>query len=282
MAATATPTELTVTDPDGVEIVAFCWPPATAPRAAVHVMHGLAEHALRYARLAARLNAAGYVVYADDHRGHGQTGLRADALGDLGPRGMAGVIDAVHAVTLRIAAVHPGLPVFALGHSWGSFILYPYVQQYGAELAGALFTGTTRAVPGRERCGSVNEKFEPARTPYDWLSRDEAEVDAYIADPLCGFESVPLQPARDGEVPDVAPPGDDATIPRDLPVLVFNGADDPIGGEAGGQALADHFRGLGLADVSFRAYAGARHELFNETNRDDVTADVIAWLDRHG
>lgn len=281
MTNAATPTELIVTDPDGVEIVAFCWSPATTPRAAVHVMHGLAEHAQRYARLAASLNAAGYVVYADDHRGHGETGLRSDSLGDLGPRGMAGVIDAVHAVTQRIAADHPGLPVFALGHSWGSFILYPYVQQYGSELAGALFTGTTRAVPGMERLGSVNEKFEPARTPYDWLSRDDAEVDAYIADPLCGFESVPLRPPRAGEAPDLAPPGDDATIPHDLPVLVFNGAEDPIGGEAGGRALADHFRYLGLADVSFRAYPGARHELFNETNRDAVTADVIAWLDGH-
>ena len=95
MATTAEPTELIVTDPDRVEIVAFRWSPAVTPRAVVHVMHGLAEHALRYARLAARLNAAGYVVYADDHRGHGQTGLRSDSLGDLGPRGMAGVVDAV-------------------------------------------------------------------------------------------------------------------------------------------------------------------------------------------
>jgi alpha-beta hydrolase superfamily lysophospholipase len=244
-------------------------------------MHGLAEHAPGIATARAHAERGGYVVYADDHRGHGQTGLRSDSLGDLGPRGMAGVIDAVHAVTLRVAADHPGLPVFALGHSWGSFILYPYVKQYGSELAGALFTGTTRAVPGMERLGSVNERFEPARTPYDWLSRDDAEVDAYIADPLCGFESVPLQPRRDGTAPDLAPQGDDATIPRDLPVLVFNGSEDPIGGEAGGQALADHFRSLGLADVSFRAYPGARHELFNETNRDAVTADVVAWLDRH-
>jgi alpha-beta hydrolase superfamily lysophospholipase len=279
---TATPTELTVTDPDGVEIVAFRWSPDSTPRAAVHVMHGLAEHSLRYARLAARLNAAGYVVYADDHRGHGQTGLRSDSLGDLGPRGMDGVVDAVHAVTRCIAAEHPGLPVFALGHSWGSFILYPYVQRYGSELSGALFTGTTRTVPGVERLGSVNEKFEPARTPYDWLSRDDAEVDAYIADPLCGFESVPLRPPRDGEPIEFAPKGDDdATIPRDLPVLVFNGADDPIGGETGGQALADHFRTLGLTDVSFHAYPGARHELFNESNRDEVTDDVIAWLAEH-
>ena len=278
----AAPSELTVTDPDGVEIVVFRWSPAATPRAAVHVMHGLAEHAQRYARGLPRASTRrdtsctpttiAVTAKRECARSLSATSVR---------RGMAGVVDAVHAVTERVAADHPGLPVFALGHSWGSFILYPYVQQYGSELAGALFTGTTHAVPGMERLGSVNEKFEPARTPYDWLSRDVAEVDAYIADPLCGFESVPLQPTRDGEAPDLAPRGDDATIPRDLPVLVFNGADDPIGGEAGGLALADHFRGLGLADVSFRAYPGARHELFNETNRDEVTADVVAWLDAH-
>jgi alpha-beta hydrolase superfamily lysophospholipase len=193
---------------------------------------------------------------------------------------MEGVVDAVHAVTARIRADNPGVPVYALGHSWGSFILYRYVQRFGGELAGALLTGTTRHAPGAERLGSFNDPFEPARTPYDWLSRDQAEVDAYIADPLCGFEAVPLRPPRDG---DVTPPepGDDSTIPRALPVFVFNGADDPIGGDAGGRALADHLLALGLTDVTFRSYPGARHELFNETNRDEVSADVLAWLDLH-
>ena len=274
------PAELTVTDPDGVPIVVFRWAPAGPPRAAVHVMHGLAEHALRYARLAAALNAAGYVVYVDDHRGHGQTGARTDTLGDLGRRGMEGVVDAVHAVTERVRADHPGLPVYALGHSWGSFILYRYMQRYGDDLDGALLTGTTHIAPGVERLGSINEPFEPARTPYDWLSRDEAEVDAYIADPLCGFESVPLR-SSPSVVPGSTDSGDDSTIPRRLPVFVFVGGADPIGGAVGGQALADHLRALGLGDVTFRAYPDARHELFNETNRDEVTTDVLAWLDAH-
>jgi alpha-beta hydrolase superfamily lysophospholipase len=273
------PDELSVTDPDGVPIVVFRWAPA-GPRAAVHVIHGLAEHALRYARLASALNAAGYVVYVDDHRGHGQTGARTGTLGDLGPRGMEGVVDAVHAVTRRVRAEHPGIPVYALGHSWGSFILYRSLQRYGAELDGALLTGTTHVAPGVERLGRINAAFEPARTPYDWLSRDDAEVDAYIADPFCGFESVPLQ-ASPAVEPGSPGSGDDATIPRRLPVFVFVGSVDPVGGRAGGQALADHLRSLGLGDVTFRAYPGARHELFNETNRDEVTRDVLAWLDAH-
>lgn len=274
------PAELTVIDPDGLPNVVFRWTPEQSPRAAVHVMHGLAEHARRYARLAIALNAAGYVVYADDHRGHGQTGMRTDSLGDLGPRGMEGVVDAVHAVTERVHAEHPGLPVFALGHSWGSFILYRYLQRYGDDLAGALLTGTTHVAPGVESLGRFNDAFEPARTPYDWLSRDEGEVDAYIGDPLCGFESVPLQssPSVGRGAPES---GDDSTIPRALPVFVFNGAADPIGGAVGGRALADHLLALGLDDVTFRAYPDARHELFNEVNRDEVVADVVAWLDAH-
>ncbi len=274
------PAELTVIDPDGLPNVVFRWTPSQSPRAAVHVMHGLAEHALRYARLASALNAAGYVVYADDHRGHGQTGTRTDSLGDFGPRGMEGVVDAVHAVTERVHAEHPGLPVFALGHSWGSFILYRYLQRYGDDLAGALLTGTTHITPGAEAVGSFNDAFQPARTPYDWLSRDDAEVDAYLADPLCGFESVPLRssPSVDRDAPEPAP-GDDSTIPRALPVFVFNGAADPIGGTVGGRALADHLLALGLDDVTFRSYPDARHELFNEINRDEVVADVVAWLD---
>ena len=275
------PEEFTVVDPDGETSVAYRWSPLRPPIAAVHIMHGFAEHAQRYDRVAGRLTEADYVVYADDHRGHGLTGARLGTLGDLGPRGMEGVVDAVHAVTEHIQRERPDLRVFALGHSWGSFILSRYIQLHGDDLAGALFTGTTLDVPGADRLAGFNDRFEPARTPYDWLTRDEAEVDAYLADPFCGFERVPLQPPRETDPNDLTPTGDETTIPRALPVFVFNGADDPIGGAEGGRALAEHFRALGLTDVTFRAYSGARHELFNELCRDEVTADVIAWLDDH-
>lgn len=278
--------EVTVEDPDGLVSVVLRWLPEGGPRAVVHVLHGWAEHAGRYQRLGCALAGRGYAVYADDHRGHGQSGVRNDSLGELGPRGGHGVLDAVHAVTQRAAREHPGLPVFVLGHSWGSFLLQRYVRRWSSEIVGALLTGTTHRDPGAPQAPRVppNDRFEPARTPYDWLSRDEDEVDRYIADPLCGFEIMRDRPATaTAAAPSGGAGGADPTAGRKvdpgLPVLIFNGGDDPIGGETGGHALGEHYRALGLEDVSVRIYPGARHELFNETNRDEVIADVIDWLD---
>ena len=281
--------ELTVTDPDGIDSVVYRWDPDVAPRAVIHILHGWGEHALRYARVADAFNRSGFAVYADDHRGHGQTGVRAQSLGDLGPRGMDGVLDATHEVTRHAAREHPGLPVFALGHSWGSMILQRYLRRWSDELAGALLTGTTYRDPGaptRAREPS-NSRFEPARTPYDWLTRDEAEVDLYIADPLCGFEIMRSSAggaagaARTAPAATAPAPAPAGAVRAGLPIFVFNGADDPIGGEEGGRALVEHYRAQGVADIEFRAYPGARHELFNETNRDEVIADVLDWLDHH-
>jgi alpha-beta hydrolase superfamily lysophospholipase len=137
-----------------------------------------------------------------------------------------------------------------------------------------VLTGTTWREPGtrRERA-DPNARFEPARTGYDWLSRDAAEVDRYVADPLCGFELM-----QAGGRPAPLPDTDDRQVPRALPVLILNGTEDPVGGAAGGERLAGHYRSLGLADVTFRGYPGARHELLNETNRDEVLADLLRWL----
>lgn len=273
---------LVVPDPDGLESVVFAWLPGHRPRAVLHVLHGWGEHAMRYDRPARALVDAGYAVYADDHRGHGQTGLRNNTLGDLGPRGMDGVLDAVHAVTRHAAAEHPRSPVLLLGHSWGPFILQRYLRRHSHEIAGALLTGTTFRDPAAPRQrGPANRRFEPARTPYDWLTRDEAEVDRYIADPLCGFEIVRSTHVRSTTREAAATAPETRGVAATLPILVFNGADDPIGGEEGGRALAEHYRSLGVRDVTFWSYPGARHELFNETNRDEVVADVISWLDAH-
>ena len=257
------PREFTVVDPDGVTVVVFEWLPSTRPRAAIHVMHGLGEHARRYDRLASALTGAGYAVYADDHRGHGQTGLRNGGLGAMGPGGQDGVVESVHAVTARAASLDPTLPVYALGHSWGSFILYRYLQLFGAELAGAMLTGTTRRDPNAPRpAGTMAERnaFE-GRTAYDWLTRDQAEVDLYIADPMCGFEAVRRRDESGSAVPSAPerprPQGDETTIPKDLPIFVFNGGADPVGGEAGGRALVEHLQSLGMRDVQFNVYPGA-------------------------
>ncbi len=255
---------------DGARVFGTRWAPAQ-PRAVVQVAHGWAEHRGRYRRLAGALCDAGYAVWADDHLGHGETGVHAGGLGDLGPRGMEGVLEALGAVTGRIRTAEPGLAICLLGHSWGSFLAQRLVRSAGADYAALVLTGTTRRAPGA-----------PRRAPaapgggYDWLSRDPAEVAAYDADPWCGFENLTVRPADARRA--VLDEGTDATIPPDLPVLILNGSDDRVGGEEGGTRLADAYRAAGLRDVTLVVYPGARHEVFNETNRDEVTADLVAWL----
>lgn len=274
--------EVVVQDEDGMAIHTTRWDPRGTPRSVVQVLHGRAEHAGRYERLAGTLVDAGFVVYADDHRGHGRTGEAAGGLGRMGPGGHNGVLAGVRAVSRQIAADQAGLPVVMLGHSWGSFIAQRYLPRWGVELAGLVLTGTT----DRDHRPTIvledgpNSAFPDSRTAYDWLSRDEAEVDAYIADPWCGFEAVPDSGEDDGPTAAAIPTASTASIPPGLPILIMNGDADPIGGGAGGRSLADRYRTMGLTDVELLVYPDARHELFNELNRDEVTADLLAWLDR--
>ncbi|MDA8269296.1 MAG: alpha/beta hydrolase [Actinomycetota bacterium] len=271
------PQALTVTDPDGETIHVYRWSATGTPRAAVHLAHGMGEHARRYDHVAAALTGAGYEVWADDHRASGRTGAEGPGLGNLGPRGMEGALDALHAVTRQVAAAHPGLPVHLVGHSWGSFLAQRFAERWGAELAGLVLSGSTLLAEPYINLGDFNAPFEPAATPYDWLSRDAEVVRRYVEDPWCGFE-VAFDMLE--LLPLAMPPAEG--VPKGLPVLVVNGTDDAVGGpNGGGAALADAYRALGLVDVTCRSYEGGRHELFNETNRDEVLADLVAWLDRH-
>jgi alpha-beta hydrolase superfamily lysophospholipase len=274
------PSESVVVDEDGIENHLTRWDPEDPPRAVVQILHGRAEHAGRYGRLAGALTAAGHVVYADDHRGHGRTGLAAGGLGVMGPGGDDGVLAGVRAVSRRIVDEQPGLPVVLLGHSWGSFIAQRYLPRWGGELAGVVLTGTTDRDHRPNRSGGPSSAFPDARTPCDWLSRDEAEVDAYIADPWCGFEAVPDRGGDDRPTAAVLPTPSRTNIPANLPVLILNGDADPIGGGEGGRLLAARYRDMALVDVELRVYPEARHELFNELNRDEVTADLLVWLHR--
>jgi alpha-beta hydrolase superfamily lysophospholipase len=188
---------------------------------------------------------------------------------------MAGALDAVRAVTAHVLDRHPDLGVHLVGHSWGSFLAQRAADRWGRELAGLVLSGSTLLTEKYLSLGDPNAPFEPAATPYDWLSRDPVEVQRYIADPWCGFEvafEVTELLALAGEP---AP-----TVPTTLPVLILNGSEDAVGGfNGGGAALAEAYRALGLADVTYLGYEGGRHELFNETNRDEVLADLVAWFD---
>jgi alpha-beta hydrolase superfamily lysophospholipase len=276
----------TFTSPvDGLELATYEWDVA-APHGVVQIAHGLAEHSARYDRFARALNEAGYTVRATDHRGHGAS--ISGSPGDFGASGFEALIAdvAAYGVSLR-----GDLPLFLFAHSMGSFAAQSVVLTHSEQYAGVLLSGSTAldllaaGMAQAEGAGGLeafNAGFEH-RTGYEWLSRDETEVDRYVADPLCGFD-VPdeTMPALFGAAATLADPSALAAIRSDLPLLIVSGSDDPLA--AGGQlvdVLGQRYRDAGLVDVTVRLYDGARHEILNEINRDEITSDVVAWLDAH-
>jgi alpha-beta hydrolase superfamily lysophospholipase len=274
---------------DGTPIAAYRWDPASEPVAAVQITHGMGEHAQRYGHVARAMTDRGLVVYAQDHRGHGQT-ADPDRLGDLGDGGWPALVDDIGLLSARIRAEHPGLPLILLGHSMGSFAVQQYLLDHGAEVDGAILTGTAvidLLEPALDLDQPVdlslfNLAFAPARTDFDWLSRDEAMVDAYVADPFCGFGiDTASSKAMFVGARRLADPDQVARMRANLPVYIAAGEADPVnGGLTLLTPLAERYRAAGLADVTVRTYPDARHEIFNETNRDEVIADLTAWLDR--
>ena len=302
-------TTTTVTASDGTALQTHRWLPEGPPKAVVQIAHGMAEHSARYARLAEALTASGYAVYASDHRGHGATASKEDHGYFADHDGWATVVADLRAVTDLAREENPGLPVFLIGHSMGSFLTRAYVIDDSRELAGVVLSGTagdpgllgkvgalvahTEArLRGRRHVstlldkltfGQYNAAFKPNRTDFDWLSRDEAEVDLYVADDLCGntFTSGFFADLLGG-LSAINDRRQVARVRRDLPILVVAGGDDPVGdGGKGPLAVAAQYESVGVADVTCTIFPGARHEIFNETNRDEVTADVVAWLNAH-
>jgi alpha-beta hydrolase superfamily lysophospholipase len=289
---------------DGQALLARRWLPEGRARAIVQIAHGLAEHSARYARLAAALNAAGYAVYAGDHRGHGPKAAAAD-LGHFADQcGWDKVVGDLWTLNRLIAKEQPGTGIVFLGHSLGSFLGRGFIAEHSDALAGASLSGSNgkppaiatlgRLIARAERLrlgkrgksqiifqmwfGDFNKPFKPARTAFDWLSRDEKEVDAYVADPLCGFPFT-TQLAIDvlDALPRVTSPDSLAAIRKDMPLYVFSGERDPVGANI--QGLIADLKAAGFTKLTTRLYPGARHETLNETNRDEVTRDLIAWLD---
>ena len=188
-------TTFTYRSADGTEIAAYRWRGDEPPRAIVQIAHGMGEHAARYRRLAEALTRAGYVVYANDHRGHGRTAGSPDRHGDLGDAGWDGLVADVGTLGALARSENPGLPLVLLGHSMGSFAAQFHLLDHSDEVDAAVLSGTTAIDviaagidPDEPVDLSVfNAPFEPARTEFEWLSRDPDEVDKYIDDPACGF-----------------------------------------------------------------------------------------------
>lgn len=295
------------------------WLPDQDPRGVVQVCHGMAEHGGRYAELAQALTDRGWAVIAGDHRGHGRTAESAtgpghrfevDGLGALGhaadSNGWRTLVEDVRSVALHAGVLHPGVPRVLLGHSMGSLLARDYAMQWAHDLDGLVISGTPRAQgligkAGRQLArtmvrtrgprsrahllhrmtfGSYNNRFKPARTEYDWLSRDTEAVDAYIADPQCGFIATNAfyVDLVDG-LERVNRPKLAKGTGKKLPILLQTGSADPAGGERAARAVKAVYKGIGNRHVTLKTYPGARHEVYHETNRAEVFQDLVDWLD---
>jgi alpha-beta hydrolase superfamily lysophospholipase len=274
----------------GVTVAAYRWDPPGEPRAIVQLTHGMGEHAQRYAHLARTLAEQGYVVYAQDHRGHGETASSDAELGRIGGEGWDELVADIGRMSATARTEHPGLPLVLLGHSMGSFAVQQYLLDHSGDVDAVVLTGTALLdllEPALDLdqpmdLSMFNAPFAPARTDYDWLSRDEAQVDAYVADPHCGF-GLDAEGGKQMFVAArrLADPDRLAGLRTDLPVYVAVGEHDPVNGElALVHGLVDRLREAGLGDVTLRTYPEARHEILNETNRDEVYADLLTWIGR--
>ena len=284
------PTRFTYPAKDGTEIIGYRWDPAGQPRGAVQLTHGMGEHVQRYGALARALTGHGLVAYGQDHRGHGGTARSADELGQLGPDGWTQLVGDIDLLVSRIHDEQPGLPLVLLAHSMGSFAVQQYLLDHSDRVDAVVLTGTTvldQLEPALDLDKPIdlamfNAAFEPARTEFDWLSRDEAIVDAYIADPRCGF-GIDTDAAKDmfAGARRMADPGQVAAMRPDLPLYIAAGELDPVNANlALLNVLVGRYRAAGLTDVTLRTYPGARHEILNETNRDEVVASVLDWIDQ--
>jgi alpha-beta hydrolase superfamily lysophospholipase len=291
--------------PDQHTINGTHWQPDGPVRGVIQLFHGLGEHRARYARFAGLATARGLAVIAHDHRGHGPDAGLPGHFSDAS--GWPLLIDDGLQVNDMIGDRYAGLPVVLLGHSMGSYLAQSFAIAHEYRLTGLILSGSTwpgklqlfagrvlarmeswrigirgkSALLDKLGFGNFNRPFAPARTEFDWLSRDAAEVDAYIADPLCGGPyTCGLWIDLLGGLRSIASDVALQKIRSELPVLLTGGSDDPVGGEKGITELAMHYARSGHNRLTIRIYPEGRHEMFNETNRAEFTADVLDWIEK--
>ncbi|MFD3155521.1 alpha/beta hydrolase [Haloimpatiens sp. FM7330] len=298
-------------DKTGLNIFVYKWIPDDNIdiKAVVQIAHGMAETAARYERLAEQLTQSGYVVYANDHRGHGKTAKEVDKVGNLGEDGFNNMVQNMHQLEKIIKKENDNIPVYIFGHSMGSFLLQRYICIYGKEISGAILSGTCgkqgmivdigRIIAKREikkigrdsrskklnnlSFGGYNKVFKPNRTEFDWLSRDEKEVDKYVKDPYCGgiFTAGFFYDFLGG-LKLIANQKEISNIPKELPIYIFAGDKDPVGNRGKGiLKLVKTYKKYKIKDLKYKLYKDGRHEMLNEINRDEVMKDIIEWLDSH-
>jgi len=303
---------LTFNTSDDIQVFTYSWMPdgGLPVKGVVQIAHGMAEHAARYERFAEALTTAGFAVFANDHRGHGKTAGAQEKVGYFADEdGWQKVVDDMHMLTGIIKKEFSNLPFFLFGHSMGSFLSRHYAMLHGSELTGLILSGTggdpgvlgrvglliarteamIRGKKARSQImntlsfGAFNDAFKPNRTEYDWLSRDNAEVDKYINDPWCGgVFTAGFFCDMLGGLGYIHKKENIAKIPEGLAVYLFSGSRDPVGANTKGVTqVYDLLQNGGVKDVTLKFYDGGRHEMLNEINREDVFRDVITWLNRY-
>lgn len=280
--------------------------PEGAVKGVVHVSHGMAEHGARYAPLAGALTREGFAVYVNDHRGHGRTATGPEELGFF-EGGIGRVIDDLFELIALEKQAHPGAPLVLFGHSMGSYLAQELMLRRAEEFRAVVLSASAGRPNALASAGRYVARVERARlgpkgksgvlralsfdafnkpfkgsgpTRFEWLSRDRAEVEKYVADPLCGFDvTTQLWVELLDLLPELARPERQARLPKSLPVYVLSGSDDMANDRT--KSLEQLLRALGaagLTDVTRRFYEGARHETLNETNRAQVIDELVAWL----
>lgn len=272
---------------DGTPITAYRWPAASPVRGVLQIAHGMGEHAPRYLEPMQKLREAGITIYANDHRGHGKTAPNQAALGDFGPGGFDAVVDDMAGLAEIARHENPDKKLILLGHSMGSFAAQIFVLMHSGLIDGLVLSGSScldllPVDPTKASLEAFNAPFEPARTKFDWLSRDPHQVDLYVNDPLCGFSATPSSmQSLFSAAGALFVPGALKHIRHDLPIYIFSGDKDPVnGGLAWLTPLAERYREAGVRDVSTEFYKDGRHEMLNETNRAEVVAKLGAWIER--
>lgn len=293
---------------DGKEVHCYRWKTTADAKAIIHIAHGMGEHSARYDWTAKKLNDAGYQVSANDHRGHG---LTADVLGDFGDDGWNRAITDLYEIMQQLRVDHPTMPLILFGHSMGAMMAQQYISRHGDSIDAVVLSGSPGAgqwfqmwlvhTITRFECWRVGDRAESAllqnlifggnnknfddadATGYEWLTRDTEQVQRYVDDPLCGFVPCPISTCdlfaaerNNWRAESIS------SIPADLPTYLFSGSVDPVHNDMKSiRRLLKNYRGHGM-QITTRFYAGGRHEMLNETNRDQVISDVVGWLDSLG
>lgn len=281
--------------------------PSGEPVGIVQIVHGVAEHVNRYDDFSRYLAENGYIAVAHDQLGHGRSAKDDDSLGFFCEEdGWGKVLQDVRKLHDMTMEKYPGKPYFLLGHSMGSFVARTYMIKYRSGLDGVVLSGTGQQTPAllsaglavtaaeirrhgarykselvnNMAFGGYNKKFSDVRTAFDWLSRDEAVVDSYVEDPLCGYiPSVGLLRDMFKGMMFISKPKNMSRMKKDLPVLFFSGDCDPVG-ESGKGVIRSYksFLKAGMKDVTMKLYHGGRHEMLNELNSEEVYQDILFWL----